>query len=95
MPMTVMSVWGSVRHMRPLPSLSSTQIVPVSATAKLAPLMATWAEKNCSAKIGASCRGQLLGIVGEVLPLSSLGDGTAKEVADLAAILVNGWHEDV
>ncbi len=45
-PMTVMSVSGSVRHMRPLPSDSTTVSVPVSATPKFAPLIATFAERN-------------------------------------------------
>ena len=36
-PITVTSVSGSVVHIRPLPSDSNTQTVPVSATAKFAP----------------------------------------------------------
>ena len=40
---------GSVRHMRPLPSDSTTQMVPVSATAKFAPLIADPAPRGtCS-----------------------------------------------
>ncbi len=39
---------GSVRHIRPLPSDSSTTIVPVSATAKFAPLIAIRARRNFS-----------------------------------------------
>ena len=35
-PITVISVCGSVRHIRPLPSDSTTASVPVSATLKLA-----------------------------------------------------------
>ena len=38
MPMTVTSSGGSVVHMRPLPSFSTTQTVPVSATPTLAPV---------------------------------------------------------
>jgi hypothetical protein len=48
MPITVISVSGSVRHMRPLPSDSTTSSVPVSATAKLAPEIATLARRNRS-----------------------------------------------
>ena len=48
MPTTLMSTSGRVRHIRPLPSLSTTTRVPVSATAKLAPEMATLARRNFS-----------------------------------------------
>ena len=46
MPITVISVRGRVRHIRPLPSDSTTASVPVSATAKLAPLIATRAARK-------------------------------------------------
>ena len=46
MPITVISVSGSVRHIRPLPSDSTTHSVPVSAIAKLAPLIPTLADRN-------------------------------------------------
>ncbi len=46
MPMTVMSVSGRVRHMRPLPSDSTTASVPVSAMPKLAPETATFVVRN-------------------------------------------------
>ena len=45
-PMTVIKVSGRVRHIRPLPSDSTTAKVPLSATAKLAPLIATFADRN-------------------------------------------------
>ncbi len=48
MPITVISVSGRVRHMRPLPSDSTTARVPVSATPKLAPETATFAVMNFS-----------------------------------------------
>ena len=48
MPITVISVSGSVRHIRPLPSDSTTSSVPVSATPKLAPEIATLARRNRS-----------------------------------------------
>ena len=40
MPTTLIRVSGRVRHIRPLPSDSSTTSVPVSATMKLAPEIA-------------------------------------------------------
>ena len=46
MPMTVISVRGRVRHIRPLPSDSTTASVPVAATAKFAPDTATDADRN-------------------------------------------------
>ncbi len=45
-PTTLISVSGSVRHMRPLPSDSATSSPPVSAIAKLAPLTATGVFRN-------------------------------------------------
>ena len=47
MPMTVIRVSGRVRHIRPLPSDSTMETVPVSAQPKLAPEMATLASMNC------------------------------------------------
>ena len=46
MPITVIRVRGRVRHIRPLPSDSTTARVPVSAIAKFAPEMATCAARN-------------------------------------------------
>jgi hypothetical protein len=43
---TEISVRGSVTHIRPLPSDSTTTSDPVSAMAKLAPEMPTCADKN-------------------------------------------------
>ena len=47
-PMSVTSTCGSVVHIRPFPSDSTTHTVPVSATAKFAPEMPTFAERNFS-----------------------------------------------
>ena len=44
---TVISVCGKVRHIRPFPSDSTTHRVPVSAIAKFAPLIPTVADRNC------------------------------------------------
>ncbi len=61
MPMTVIRVCGRVRHIRPLPSDSTTHSVPVSAMAKLAPLIPTRADRNlrrrCSRAASASAGG--------------------------------------
>ena len=61
MPRTVTSTFGNVRHIRPLPSDSSTTTVPVSATAKLPPDTATVARRNfsrrCSRAASASSAG--------------------------------------
>ncbi|OPZ52174.1 MAG: hypothetical protein BWY91_02425 [bacterium ADurb.BinA028] len=60
-PTTEMSVSGRVRHIRPLPSDSTTTRVPVSAIAKLAPDTATFARRNfsrrCRRAASASRRG--------------------------------------
>ena len=45
-PITVTSTSGSVVHIRPLPSDSNTQTLPVSATAKFAPLTPIRADRN-------------------------------------------------
>ena len=47
-PITVTRVCGSVVHMRPFPSDSTTHTVPVSATAAFAPEIATVARRNAS-----------------------------------------------
>ena len=61
MPITVIRVSGSVRHIRPLPSDSTTDSVPVSATAKFAPETATRARRKvrrrCRRAVIASSRG--------------------------------------
>ena len=49
-PITVTSTSGSVVHMRPLPSDSKTQTLPVSATAKFAPLTPIRADRNFARK---------------------------------------------
>ena len=48
MPITVTSVWGTVVQKRPLPSDSTTQTEPVSATPKFAPLTAIGALRKRS-----------------------------------------------
>jgi hypothetical protein len=64
------------RSARPLPSDSSTTSVPVSATAKLAPEMATSASRNlrrrCSRAASASARGSSVSPSGAGTPTLSI-----------------------
>ena len=59
--MTLMRTSGRVVHIRPLPSDSTTDTVPVSATAKLTPLIPTRAPRNslrrCRRAVSASSLG--------------------------------------
>ena len=66
MPTTETSTSGRVRHIRPLPSDSTTTRVPVSATAKLAPETATLARRNFSRRCSARRAGQRGRVVGQV-----------------------------
>jgi hypothetical protein len=85
-----MSVSGRVRHIRPLPSDSTTTSVPVSAIAKLAPETATLARRNfsrrCSRAASASRRGS---------SVRSSGAGSTHEVhlatEDLTDLLRLRW----
>ena len=92
-PITLMSTSGSVVHMRPLPSDSTTETVPVSATAKLTPLIPTRALKNslrrCRRAVSASSRG----IVGELG--RRVGQRAGEQGADLLAVLVDRRDQDV
>ena len=67
MPMTVISVSGRVRHIRPLPSDSTTASVPVSATPKLAPEIATLARRNFSRRCSRAASASSRGIVGQAV----------------------------
>ena len=67
MPTTETSTSGRVRHIRPLPSDSTTTSVPVSATAKFAPETATLARRNFSRRCSAGRRGQAARLVGQVV----------------------------
>jgi len=61
MPTTEMRVSARVRHMRPLPSDSTTTSVPVSATAKFAPEIATLARRNFSRRCNRAAPARLAG----------------------------------
>ena len=76
MPTTETSTSGRVRHIRPLPSDSTTTSVPVSATAKLAPETATLARRNfsrrCSRAAPASSAGSSVRSSGAGLPAAAI-----------------------
>jgi hypothetical protein len=84
-------VRGRVRHMRPLPSDSTTATEPVSAIRKLAPLMAVGMVRNFLAEIGAGGGGQGLRVVGEIFEAHAAGE----DLAHLAAIDVQRGNDDV
>ena len=90
-PITVTSTSGSVVHIRPLPSDSKTQTLPVSATAKFAPLTPIRADRNfarrCSRAASASAAGSSVRSVEPQL--------APEDVADLGAIAVDRRDEDV
>ncbi len=91
MPITVIRTRGSVVHMRPLPSDSTTATVPVSATAKFAPDTATRGAQEALAQVhagGLGERGRVVRQLGDV-------ERRAEEVADLGAVLVDRRHHDV
>ena len=91
MPMTEISTSGSVRHMRPLPSLSTTHTVPVSATAKFAPLIATLVERNFLRRCARATAASAFGIVRQ------LGDAERahEQLADFGAVLVNRRNQNM
>ena len=92
-PITVTSTSGSVVHMRPLPSDSTTQTVPVSATAKLAPLTATGTRRNFSRRWR---RAASASVASARRSASSVAAIVPREqLADLGAVAVDRRHEDV
>ena len=90
-PITVISTSGSVVHMRPLPSDSTTQIVPVSAAAKFAPEIATRARRNASRRWSRAASASSAGSSREV----GQPEAVAEEVADLGPVLVDRRHEQM
>ena len=92
MPMTVTSSGGSVVHMRPLPSFSTTQTVPVSATPTLAPVTPMPARRKRSRRYRRETSASSRGSSERSLPAR---DRAQEEVADLAAAVVDGRHQDV
>ena len=96
MPMTVIRTSGRVRHIRPLPSDSTTMTVPVSATAKLAPEMATLARRNFSRRwsraASASAAGSSVRSAGAGRPAAAISRGRSRGSRPVA---VDRRHEDV
>ena len=91
-PITVISTRGSVRHIRPLPSDSTTAIVPVSATPKFAPETATGTERNFSRR----CRRAASAIAVMSQPRSSPArDRALEQQLDLRPVAMDRRHEDV
>ena len=90
-PTTLTSTGGSVVHMRPFPSDSTTTTVPVSATAKFAPLTPTLALRNFSRRYTRATSASSAGSSDE----RRLGDRPQKEIADLRAVAMDRRHEDV
>ena len=91
MPITVTSTSGSVVHMRPLPSDSNTQTVPVSATAKLAPEIPMRADEELAPQVQPGRLGERRRLVGQVGQVEL----AREQLADLGAVLVDRRHEDV
>ena len=91
-PITVTSTSGSVVHMRPLPSDSTTATVPVSAIPKFAPEIATGTERNFSRR----CRRAASAIPFASHPRSCpWAIVRSNRRADLGAVLVDRRDEDV
>ena len=90
-PITVTSTSGSVVHIRPLPSDSNTQTLPVSATAKFAPLTPIRADEELRAQVQPRGLGERGRVVGQVVG-AQLAD---EDVADLGPVPVDRRHEDV
>ena len=92
MPMSVTSTFGSVVHMRPLPSDSTTPIVPVSAMPKFAPLTATGTVRNFSRRWRRAASAIARRLQAELLPR---GDRPLEQRRDLRAVAVDRGDEDV
>ena len=72
-PTTLTSASGRVRHIRPLPSDSTTTSVPVSATAKFAPETATFGAQELLPQVQPGSAGQLGRVVGQVVRRGTSG----------------------
>ena len=92
MPMSVTSTFGSVVHMRPLPSDSTTPIVPVSATPKFAPLTATGTVRNFSRRWRRAASAIAAGSSPSSCPGAIVRSNSAR---DLRAVAVDRGDEDV
>ena len=93
MPMTVIRVCGRVRHIRPLPSDSTTDSVPVSAMAKLAPLMPTRGGQEDLPQVQPGGLGQRGRVVGQ--RRVDVGHLAQEDLPDLRPVAVDGGHQEV
>src|SRR5829696_251960 len=82
--MIVIRVSGRVRHIRPLPSDSTTDSVPVSATPKLAPLMPTLADRNLRRRC---CRAAPASAAGSSVSPASTSPISARKISRISARL--------
>ena len=91
MPTTVISISGRVRHIRPLPSDSTTTSVPVSATAKLAPETATLARRNFSRRCSRAAPASIARVVGEALGRGTSGAAISRGRSPGSPRGCGGW----
>src|SRR5699024_4338295 len=93
-PTTEIRVLGRVRHIRPLPSDSTTTMVPVSATAKFAPETATASDmsRNFSRR---KRRAASASSEGSSERLVQVRHRPQEDLADLGAVAVDRGHQDV
>ncbi len=89
-PMTAMCTGGSDEHMRPFPSFVTRTIVPVSATAKLTPVIPTGRLEEPAAEMVAGERRELGGVVADRAAGQRL-----EQVAHLIRGLVDRGDDDV
>ena len=93
MPTTEISVRGSVTHIRPLPSDSTTTSEPVSAIAKFAPDTPTWADRNAWRRCARAAAARAGG--SSVSPAGAPGIWRAEDLPDLGPVPVDGRDQDV
>ena len=91
MPRIVTSTGGSVVHMRPLPSDSTTQTVPRLGDTEVGPADRQLRAQELLAQIEARGLGKLTRIVRDL----GLGDRAPEEIADLRTVAVDRRDEDV
>ena len=78
--------------MRPLPSDSTTQIVPVSATPKFAPEIATGTDRNFSRRWRRAA--SAIAVISQPRSCAAR-DRVLEQQLDLGPVAVDGRHEDV
>ena len=91
MPTSVISIRGSVRHIRPLPSDSTTQTPPVSAIEEVGAAESDRHAEELLAQELPRRRRQVLRLAAERLELHA----AQEDLADLGAVAVQRRHHDV